>query len=287
MPRLLPAHDNKCAVLGASIAVLSLAGLVVVLALLGQAAADSASEAAGYRASPHESVAMHAAAMVAVATVAVGVAVALCRAGWALLAAPVLAGVALGPMTVVAAPLRASLIDGSGNDTTPSWHLAVGGVLLVVLSAWTWWTVRSSGHIPAELRASRYAGWPLALFAAAFLAATVVHQQLPEQVNTPAGAAIIGWQLLASGIVTAVAVATHAKAALFASLSVSVSLGLIALAYTRTGGWPAVAGWEAIQPPIVTCWVATGTVLAAPFVGLLFRPLRRLHVHTASVVALT
>jgi hypothetical protein len=268
------------AAVGSLLAVLALGALVVALALVAQAAADGAAVSAHYAPPTHESVTMHAFPMVGLGAFAVAVAVALCRLGWALLSAPVLLGVTLGPMTLVAVPVRSSLINAEGSDTTGTWHLVVGAVVLALLSSWTWWTVRCLDFVPLERRASSFAGWPLALFAASFLAALAVHQQLPEQVNTPASSAVTGWELLAAGTVVAVAVAVKARAAVWSLLGIGAALGLIALAYTNPGGWPGVAGWETIQPPIITCWVSTLTVLVAPIAGLLARPLRSLRVVT-------
>jgi hypothetical protein len=265
---------------GSLLAALALGALVVALGLVAQAAADGAAVSAHYAPPSHESVTMHAIAMVGLGAFAVAVAVALCRLGWVLIAAAVLLGVTLGPMTLVAVPVRSSLINAEGSDTTGTWHLVVGAVVLALLSSWTWWTVRCLDSVPLERRASSFAGWPLALFAASFLAALAVHQQLPEQVNTPAGSAVTGWELLAAGTVVAVAVAVKARAAVWCLLGISAALGLIALAYTNPGGWPGVAGWETIQPPIITCWVSTLTVLVAPIAGLLARPLRSLRVVT-------
>ena len=272
------------AAVGSLLAALALGALVVALALVAQAAADGAAVSAHYPAPSHDSVTMHAFAMVGLGGFAVAVSVALCRLGWALLAAPVLLGVTLGPMTLVAVPVRSSLINAEGSDTTGTWHLVVGAVVLALLSSWTWWMVRCLDFVPLERRASSFAGWPLALFAASFLAALVVHQQLPEQVNTPASSAVTGWELLAAGTAVAVAVAVKARAAVWSLLGISAALGLIALAYTNPGGWPGVAGWETIQPPIITCWVSTLTVLFAPIAGLLARPLRSLRVVTVQDV---
>jgi hypothetical protein len=267
-------------VVNSLVAALALGALVGAIALVAQAAADGAAMSAHYPAAKHESVTMHAFAMMGLGAVAVAVAVALCRLGWVLLAVPVLLGVAFGPMTIVAAPVRSTLINAEGSNTVTSWHLAVGAVVLAFLSAWAWWMVRCLDPVPVARRASSYAGWPLALFAASFLAAVAVHQQLPEQVNAPVGSGVVGWELLAAGTVVAVAVAVTARAAVWFVLGVGAALGLIALAYTRPGGWPGVAGWEAIQPPIITCWVSTATVLVAPIAGLLARPLRNLRLVT-------
>lgn len=259
------------------VAALLVGALVGAIALFAQAAADGAAASAHYPAATHESVTMHVFAMMGLAALAVAVAVELCRLGWVLLAVPVLLGVAFGPMTIVAAPVRTVLTNAEGSNTVGWWHLAVGAAVLALLSTCAWWTVRSLGPVPVARRGSSFAGWPLALFAASFLGAVAVHQQLPEQVNAPVASAVVGWELLAAGSVVAIAVAVEARTAVWFALGTGAALGLIALAYTRPGGWPGVAGWEAIRSPIITCWVSSVTVLVAPVVGVLARPLRNLH----------
>ena len=272
------------AAMGSLLAAVALGALVVAVALVAQGAADRTALARHYPATSHDSVTLHALAMVGVGALAVGVALALCRLGWVVIAVPVLLGVALGPMTIVAAPVRNSLVSADGSDTTGLWHLAVGAAVVAILSVWTWWTARCLGPVPVERRASSFAGWPLALFVASFLVALEVYQRLPEQANAPAASAVTGWEVLAAGLVVVVAVAVNARAVSWSLLGVGASLGLIVLAYSRTGGWPGVAGWETIQPPIITCWVSTVTVLVAPIAGVFARPLRNLRVMTVPAV---
>ncbi|MDP9166184.1 MAG: hypothetical protein M3O32_09005 [Actinomycetota bacterium] len=272
--------------MGSLIAAVALGALVAAVAVVAQGAADRTALARHYPPASHASVTLHALALVSIGAFAVGVAVALSRLGWVVIAVPVLLGVALGPMTIVAAPAANSLINPEGSDTTALWHLVVGAAVLAILSVWTWWTARCLGPVPVERRASSFAGWPLALFVASFLVALEVHQHLPEQANAPAASAVTGWEVLAAGLVVVVAIAVAARAVAWSLLGIGASLGLIVLAYSRTGGWPGVAGWETIQPPIITCWVSTVTVLVAPIVGIFARPLRNVRAVTVQDVAL-
>lgn len=96
-----------------------------------------------------------------------------------------------------------------------------------------------------------------------------VYYQVPMQANKPAMRAIVGWSLLATGIVVVAAFARTGWTALALLAAVAATLGVIFLAYTRLGGWPGVEGWEygGTQSPIITSVASTVVMFAAPFIG--------------------
>lgn len=270
----LPAWLGRL-LLGSVVAMAVLAGLVGGLALWAQRAADP--QALG----EHYSVTMHALAMIAVGALTVAVVTGLARLGATLLAGVVLVGSVVGPMTLVAVPVRASWVDVVTGDTQAWWHAAVAAVLGVLLAVWTWWVTqclreRSETKAPAER-----SPWALipqaALFAAAAVAGVATYDTVPVQSNEPVLRAIIGWVLLAAGIVVVATFARTAWTSFGLLAAVAAALGMVFLAYTRIGGWPGVAGWEVdgIQSPIITSVASTGTLLVAPLLGLVGWALRR------------
>jgi hypothetical protein len=263
----LPGWFNHL-LIGSLCAVGVIMGLVGGLSLVAQSTADQVVP------TPHFSVSMHAVAMAAVAGLTVAVTVGLIRLGQPLLAGVVLIGSVAGPMTLVAVPVRASLVDTSTwGDTRLWWHVVVAAVLVSVLTGWTSWVNKCLNQRPAgpplpEKSIVRQVA-QVAVFAAVAIVGYDVYYQLPLQSNEPIMRAIVGWSLLAAGIVVVAAFARTGWTSLALMTGVSATLGLVFLAYTRIGGWPGVAGWEfnGMQSPIITSLASTGTLLAAPLLG--------------------
>ena len=217
-------------------------------------------------------VTLHVFAMIAVAGLSVAVAAALARRGLPLVAGLVLVGSAVGPMTVVAVPVRASLVDESTlGDTRMWWHVVVAALLTAVLVGWTWWADRClnerTTERPAASDGSRLAA--AALFAVVAAAGLSAYFLIPPQSNEPVMRAVVGWALLAAGIAVAAGFARTLWASLDFLVGVAATAGLIFLAYTRLGGWPGVAGWEydGMESPIITSVASTVMMFAAPFIG--------------------
>jgi hypothetical protein len=233
--------------------------------------------------SEHYSLSMHVLAMTAVGALAVGVASALATQGRPWLAGIVLAAAALGPMTVVATPVRGSLVTPDSQDTALWWHVAVAAVLIAILGAWTLWAAhclreRQLTPTPGEgPELSPLTMLPDLLFVVTAGVGLVIYLNAPEQSNPPALRAIVGWVMLAAGIVVAVGFARLWWTSLLAALAAGTVLGLVFLAYSRLGGWPGVAGWEynGMESPIITSVATTATVLAAWAVGLMVWAVRQ------------
>jgi hypothetical protein len=250
--------------------------LIGGIASLAQSAGDRVSPG------PHYSLTMHVLAMTALATLAVAVAAVLEGIGRTELAGFVLVATVAGPMTLVAAPASGSVLEPSMADTTLAWHVAVGAVLLAIMATWTWLIVRTIGKrtsdqdsTPAPVRSS----WmgPDLVFCATAVLAVEAYARTPQQADSPSGRAIIGWAVLAAGIVTAVAFGRRWWVAPAALVGAGAVLGLVFLAYSRVGGWPGVAGWEydGMEPPIITSVASTGSLLAASALGLALRAVSR------------
>lgn len=216
-------------------------------------------------------VTLHVLAMIAVAGLSVAVAAALARRGLPLVAGLVLVGSAAGPMTVVAVPVRASLVDEATlRDTRMWWHVVVAALLTAVLVGWTWWADRCLNTRTTERPASD--GSPLAaaaLFAVVAAAGLSAYFLIPPQSNEPVMRAVVGWALLAAGIAVAAGFARTLRVSLGFLVGVAAAAGLLFLAYTRLGGWPGVAGWEydGMESPIITSVASTVMMFAAPLIG--------------------
>jgi hypothetical protein len=221
----------------------------------------------------HYSLSMHVIAMLALSILAVAVGSALVVQRKPVLAGVVLIATAFGPMTIVATPIRASLITSTYQDTRIWWHVVVAGALTIVLSAWTWWVVRclpepeGQPDRPPSALASLL---PDLVFIVSAAGGLLAYLSSPDQSNQPAMRAMVGWAILAAGIVTAVGFARHWWTSLVLAGGAGVVLGLIFLAYSRNGGWPGVAGWEyqGMESPIITSVGATAAVLSAWLLGL-------------------
>lgn len=243
----------------------------------GLAAAAQANATATTVGSSLYSVPMHVVAMVALASLAVTLAVGLRRLGRTDLASVTLLGASIGPMTVVAVPVRESLVAASFQDAVVWWHALIAGVLFAVLAGWSWWADRclserlaSSGSVPSNSANPLY---PWLTFVVATALSLIVYTQMPAQANTPAMRAILGWAIVAAAIVVVTAFGPTWWIGIAMTLAAGAALGLLVAAYSRSGGWPGVAGWElnGMQSPIITSWASTVVLLAAGSAGLILR----------------
>jgi hypothetical protein len=102
------------------------------------------------------------------------------------------------------------------------------------------------------------------------MAAWVGFNETPMQANAPVIRAVIGWAMLAAGIVVVASFASTAWTSLGLLAGSAITLAVIFAAYTRIGGWPGVAGWEyeGMQSPIITSVASSIALLVAPLVGL-------------------
>jgi hypothetical protein len=248
---------------------------VATLALVAQNAADADARSLGLPGiGPRYPLAWHALAMVAVAVLAVAVSVVLVRAGARVAAGAVLVAAALGPMTLVATPLRESLVAPTSMDTVLWWHLAVAAAAGALLVGWTAGVVRAlHGRPPRRVVAGRvlelHVGAFVVLIAAGYtfcLGAVADSAQAPGTVTT------LGWATLAAGLALAVAASPGRVAATHLALA-AIALGALHLAYHRPGGWPGVAGWEfrGMESPIVLTGAVAAMVLVATPAGLALR----------------
>ncbi len=182
----------------------------VLAAFVGGLAAAAQHEgvrAAGAPGMALYSLTSHTASMVLVGALAVSVAAMFARAGSRGCAFVVLAATASGPMTLVAAPVRASLIAADNLNTVPWWHVLVAAGLTAVLVGWTVAVVRSRPAAPQEVRVARFGSDSTAL---AVLAVVCFLAFLRESWESPESVGLLphlGWALLAASL--AVGVAHH------------------------------------------------------------------------------
>jgi hypothetical protein len=225
----------------------------------------------------------HVLAMVLLAVLTVAVSSGLRRAGFQVLGFAVLVGVVAGPMTVIAAPVRGSLITAGDGDTRLWWHLLVGGAQLTILLAADGWVTRcrrvegavsgSPDRPPLLVRS----GWSVfGVFAATAVTVQVVAMPNPGTSEHPGLAAILGWAALGAGLAVLVARSSRNSAPAWSLLAAGIVLGALAVAYVRPGGWPGVAGWEfmGMQPPVILSPAAELVLLAGPLLGLLVQARR-------------
>jgi hypothetical protein len=250
------------------------AGLAILVGGLAAAAQHEAqvnARAQGLGGTYTYSLTGHVTAMVLAGALAVTVAVTLVQSGRRVLAGLVLVAVALGPMTLVATPLRAALVPVSYMDTRLWWHAVVGAAVVAVLAGWTWAVAhhlpappaRSPGTDAARTRFPSETILVFALIVVGFLVTWGRSFALQESVGVVPAA---GWAVLAAGMV--MATAFRGWRVSVASIALAVAL-LVTMygAYHRDGGWPGVAGWEfgGMQSPVVlSAGVAALLLLAAP-----------------------
>ncbi len=225
----------------------------------------------------------HVLAMLALSVFTVAVAVALARFGHRVLALGTVVGAVLGPMTILAAPVRVSLLSGS-EDTRWWWHAVVQTPQLAVLLGLVWWLTRCLDVTgPLEPGGPISAGgwsrvsaesWFSVFAMAAILAQLVLDRDVitsdPRPVSIDDGCA-----LLAAGVSVVALRPGGARAAGFSLAAVVGVLALMYLAYYRHGGWPGVAGWEISQPPIILSPASTVVLGLGPLIGLSSRLSRR------------
>lgn len=215
----------------------------------------------------------HVIAMVLLAALAVAVATVLAEGGNRVLAGLVLAATVAGPMTVIAAPVRAGLITADSGDVGWWWHAAIGVPQLAIMLAATVWAVRCRRPAAPGTTARSglgSAGTSFAIFAAIGLTGQILLLPNPQTSEHPGLLTAVGWAFLGAGLALVAARSASGRApalALIAALAVVASL---LLAYHRPGGWPGVAGWEfnGMEPPIVLSPAAVATFLAGPVIAL-------------------
>jgi hypothetical protein len=210
----------------------------------------------------------HVAAITLLGCAAVFVASVLRSQGHLVLSAVVVVATGFGTMTVVAVPLRWSLVASSSGDTVWWWHLVVGTVVVAVLGVWC--------HVVAPAPtpdAPRRRPSPDMLFVlvatVAFVGCWNFSWQLQE---SPGVLPALGWAALAAGGAVAASTASW-RVPLVALVLTGVALAVMAWAYLRQGGWPTVAGWEfnGMESPVVLSARVCAVALAGPVAGALLR----------------
>lgn len=238
-----------CWVLGA----VAVGAIVASVAATAQSAAATGGRANGIASTYMYPFAAHVTAMTAVAALAVVLAVTLWRSASRLMALAVLGGAAAGPMAVVAAPIRPWLVAPTSMDTLWWWHLLVASALTLVLGGWAL-AIQAVERKENLNRTRRMAGrWEGAAFVVVTaLAFTLVWNHAWQLQESPGALPAAGWSLISAGAVIATARATWLRAGSILVLS-ALSLWALSYAYTRTGGWPGVAGWEmnGMESPVV------------------------------------
>jgi hypothetical protein len=249
-----------------------LAALVGGLAVAAQHEAQVDARANGLGGAATYSLFGHVTAMVLLGALSVTVVVTLVRSGRRVFAGSVLVGVGLGPMTLVATPVRAALVSASFMDTRLWWHVVVGMVIVAVLAGWVWAVGSRLPSSSPETRARSErarAGFPFegvvlfALFGIGFVVTWNKSLALQESVGVAPSA---GWAVLAAGMVMATASRGWRAGAACLALAAGMLVTMYG-AYDRDGGWPGVAGWElgGMQSPVVlSASVAALLLLAAP-----------------------
>ncbi len=228
------------------------------------------------------SVVKHCLAMLALSLLAGGMACMLSRSGQPVLAGLVLAGVCAGPMTVLAAPVRAGLLTADLQDTTWWWHGAVQGVQFLLLAGWTWWTTRClperrsfmAATADPELSDQHHGRVAPGLLFALFTAVTMTAQILARTDNgieSPGLLVIFGWAALGAAGSVIVIQSSWRPMCVTVLVATVLALGMLYDAYYRPGAWPGVAGWDDATSPIILSFSATVCVLAGPLLGTALR----------------
>ncbi len=189
----------------------------------------------------------------------------------------VLAGVAAGPMTVVAAPISTRLVADGNQDTVGWWHLVVGGAVVAVLVSWTTAVVRLSTSRPPRRPWTLFRR-PVTVEVALVLvagSAAWTSMGLARSIGgeNPGFLVILGWAALAAGVALGISRARSWQAPVVAwGLEILIIL-MLHQAYDRDGGWPGVAGWElnGMESPVVFSREVVLPLLFAPALGVLLR----------------
>lgn len=214
----------------------------------------------------------HSLVMAAVGALAVAGAAGLARTGLRLAAGLPLLAAAVGPMAVMAVPVRASWVSEPTGDTAGGWHLVVGAVVLAVLVTWTVLVVRRDPAVRPLLTPRASPAFLLLVLSA--VAALAVVGLAPEPGATaPTAVPVAAWSVL--GATVAVVMATERRrlmATRDAALAVAAVLGF-PLAYRQPSAGAAVPGWEyAGTSPVVLSTLLEAVVLATVVVGVVLRP---------------
>jgi hypothetical protein len=260
----------------------ALAVVVGGLAAAAQHEAQVNARALGLGGTTTYSLTGHVAGVVLLGALAVAVAVTLVASRRPVLAGLVLVGVALGPMTIVATPVRAGLVPESYMDTRLWWHAVVGVVVVAVLAGWAGAVVSRLAALPTrpgsvEPDRARFPSEGVLVFALVAIGFIVSWNKsfaLQESVGVMPAA---GWAVLASGMVVAAADRGWRVGAATLSLAGAALLTMFG-AYHRDGGWPGVAGWEfgGMQSPVVLSTTVAAMILIAAPVGVALGWLRHL-----------
>jgi hypothetical protein len=220
--------------------------------------------------------------MVLLGALAVTVAATLVVSRRRVLAGLVLVSIALGPMTLVATPVRAALVPVSYMDTRLWWHAVVGAVVVAVLAGWTGAVVSRLSALPTtpgsvEPVRARFPSEGVlvfALIAVGFIVSWNKSFVLQESVGVLPSA---GWAVLAAGMAVAVA---HRGWRVGAATLALAGAALVTMfgAYHRDSGWPGVAGWEfgGMQSPVVLSTTVAAMMLIAAPVGVVLSWVRDL-----------
>jgi len=213
----------------------------------------------------------HVLVMVAVGTLAVAGTTGLLRAGARVSAGLPLIAAAAGPMAIVAAPARASLVSMQTGNTARWWHLAVGALVLAVLVTWTVVVVHRAPGSPLDMVSRLSPGFLLLVLTAVAALAVVALAPEPEP-TAPTAVPVAAWSVLAATV--AVVVVTErrgAAAAAMAALTLAAVLGF-PLAYRHESAGAAVPGWEVTgTSPVVLSTMLGSVVLIALVVSCLLR----------------
>lgn len=212
----------------------------------------------------------HMLVMVAVGAFAVTGARGLLRAGARVAAGLPLVAAAAGPMAIVAAPARASLVSVTTGDTALGWHLAVGAVVLAVLTVWSVMLVRRAPT--ARPLATPHPSPAFLLLVLAAVSVLTLVAVAPEPAPTaPRAVPVVTWSVLAATAAVVVATERWREVAAMAALALAAVLGF-PLAYRRDSAGAAVPGWEvAGTSPVVLSTLLGVVVVAGVLVGVVLR----------------
>jgi hypothetical protein len=220
----------------------------------------------------------HVVAMLLLASFTVAVTVGLAMGGSSVLAFVVLAAVAVGPMTVVAAPVTVPLMLAESEPAQLWWRLLVAAVQWTILAAAAWWWIRClRAHrraLGTRQPATSIGSAPIivSLVAGLVIAAELLVQPFVMG-QSPRPLPLLGWAALTAATTLLVSRSDRLQTAVLAFGGAGSALGMMSVAYLRDGGWPGVAGWEwsSIQSPVVVSFPTALVLLSAPLLGRIAR----------------